>query len=375
MERKDLYYTIFENCPDGVSIHQLLCNEEGKPFDGQFLSINSSFEKLTGLSSQEVLGRGIREVFPELEPQIEPWSKVVLEGEILQVEKFFREFGRYCKVSAFPIKPERFGCIFCDLTPYKKTEEEVRQTNEDLRELIRMVLHDLRSPLLNVHGYSLKMASSLEYIWAILQETPLSREWKYKISSLLEEDLLDPVRHVANSAIHMEQLFTKLFNVSQLGKTETNPLLLDMNRLLDEIISIFQLQIQESGVKIKVNELPSCYGNPIEIKRVFSNLLNNALKYLDPSRVGRIKISGREEGDWSIYSVEDNGIGISPNHREKVFKIFQRLCPKDRPGEGLGLAIVQRIVHLHRGKVWIESEEGKGSCFFVSLPRGDRDEV
>jgi signal transduction histidine kinase len=100
---------------------------------------------------------------------------------------------------------------------------------------------------------------------------------------------------------------------------------------------------------------------------LFSNLIGNALKYLDSERSGVIKVSGRKEYDHSVYCVEDNGIGISPEHQEKIFDLFYQLAPSKSEGDGLGLSIASKIVHSHGGKIWVESGLGKRSKFFVSL--------
>jgi len=111
--------------------------------------------------------------------------------------------------------------------------------------------------------------------------------------------------------------------------------------------------------------LPSCSGDEAQIGQVFSNLLDNALKYLDPDRKGVIRISGTRQ---LVYCVEDNGIGVKMSHQNKIFEIFHRLNPGDgTAGEGLGLAIVHRILDRHGGRIWVESKPGKGSKFFVSL--------
>ena len=119
---------------------------------------------------------------------------------------------------------------------------------------------------------------------------------------------------------------------------------------------------------LKTYTLPSCAGDPSQINRVFSNLLANGLKFLDESRPGQIRIYGKSQNNKSIYCIEDNGIGIASEHQEKIFQIFYQNEPNNREGEGIGLTIVHRIIEKHNGKVWVESEPGKGSKFFVSLP-------
>jgi signal transduction histidine kinase len=115
--------------------------------------------------------------------------------------------------------------------------------------------------------------------------------------------------------------------------------------------------------------LTPCRGDEVKINQVFSNLVDNALKYLDPDRPGILRITGKEEDGRLLYCVEDNGMGIPEGHQRKIFEIFHRLHPGDTLGEGLGLTIVRKIVYRHGGRLWVESIEGKGSKFFVSLPK------
>jgi signal transduction histidine kinase len=120
---------------------------------------------------------------------------------------------------------------------------------------------------------------------------------------------------------------------------------------------------------VVLEELPGCVGDRDQIDQAFSNLLNNAVKYLHPKRKGLIKIWGRQEGSMSVYCVEDNGVGIPPEHQDRVFEIFHRVDPAGGvAGDGLGLSIVSRILDRHQGRIWLESEPGKGSKFFVALP-------
>ena len=106
----------------------------------------------------------------------------------------------------------------------------------------------------------------------------------------------------------------------------------------------------------------------MQINQVFSNLIANAINYLDPARTGKIKISGYRNSEHSVYCVEDNGVGMPQEYHKKIFEIFHRLNPKSTQGEGIGLTIVSKILERHMGKIWVESNEGEGSRFYVALP-------
>ena len=119
---------------------------------------------------------------------------------------------------------------------------------------------------------------------------------------------------------------------------------------------------------LRVGDLPPCQGDPAQLDQVFSNLLGNAIKYLDPGRPGVISVTGRADLDRCVYCVEDNGVGIDPKHQEIIFELFHRLDPHASDGEGLGLTIVRQILGRMDGEVWVESRPGVGSRFYVALP-------
>ena len=141
-----------------------------------------------------------------------------------------------------------------------------------------------------------------------------------------------------------------------------------MNAMLSGIAQAMEFQIQQAKARVRITEVPDCLGDSTQINQVFSNLLDNAIKYLDPKRTGLISVSGRIEEGRSVYIVRDNGIGIARAHQAKIFEIFHRLDPSRGTGEGLGLTIAQRILERHNGGIRVESEPGNGASFFVSLP-------
>ena len=166
----------------------------------------------------------------------------------------------------------------------------------------------------------------------------------------------------------MDSLISGLLRLSRFGASSLKIEYLDMNMMLGEIVSSLEYQSQKAGVAIEIDQVPACWGDASQINQVFSNLLDNALNYLDPLRAGVIKVFGRTEDGYTVYCIEDNGVGIAVAHQQKIFEIFHRLEPEKGKGEGLGLTIVRRILSRHKGKIWLESEAGNGSKFFVSLP-------
>ena len=142
-----------------------------------------------------------------------------------------------------------------------------------------------------------------------------------------------------------------------------------MNSLIRNIIDSMQFKIQETNASITYTNLPKCIGDYNQINQVFTNLIDNSLKYINSKKKIKIKISGNKKDKMSTFCVEDNGIGIPKNKAEKVFEIFYRFDNELNPaGEGIGLTIVKKIVEQHNGSMWVKSEEGKGSKFYVSLP-------
>ncbi len=247
---------------------------------------------------------------------------------------------------------------------------ELTYKNKEMEQIIYVTSHDLRSPLLNIQGFSKELEQSLKQMRSILNDNDIPAEVREKFADILEGDIPDALRFILASSSKMDSLLSGLLHLSRMSRVNLATEQLDMNRLISDVIATHEYKIKETKTTCQVEELPSCSGDEVQINQVFSNLLDNALKYLDSDRKGIIRISGRSDNRRTIYCLEDNGIGIEEKQQEKVFEIFHRLNPCDSViGDGLGLAIVQQILSRHGGKVWVESESGKGSKFFVQMSK------
>jgi PAS domain S-box-containing protein len=242
--------------------------------------------------------------------------------------------------------------------------------NEELQSIVYVASHDLKSPLVNIRGFSGELAAACEQIEGILHGEEAPPEIQHRLATVLDEDIPQAIGFIRAGTSKMEALLHGLLQVSRVGTAALTPRAIDMNEMMDHILAGMQFQINESGAAVIVDSLPDCIGDDCLVNQVLTNLLDNAVKYLDPDRKGRVHVSGRVEGGVSIYCVEDNGIGIAPQHLPKVFELFHRLEPTGAvPGEGLGLTITRRILDRLGGKIWVESETQKGSRFFLSLLR------
>lgn len=262
-----------------------------------------------------------------------------------------------------------------DITERKQAEEErerllreLEAKTKELEQIVYVTSHDLRSPLVNVQGFSKELEQSIKELSAALQSADIPAAVKDEVSPILDENVPEALRYIHTSTTKMDLLLSGLLRLSRLGRAALTIEKLDMTKLMSEIAGAFEFQLKEKDAGLVIDTLPPCQGDKMQINQVFSNLLDNALKYLDPNRQGVIKISGELEDGQSVYCVEDNGVGIAPDHQAKIFEIFNQLDPSTSSGEGLGLAIVQKILERHNGKIWLESEPGKGSKFFVALP-------
>ena len=195
----------------------------------------------------------------------------------------------------------------------------------------------------------------------------LPDDQREKISSAVTQDLPESLEFIRASSTRMANLVDGLLKVSRAGHSELSFGPLNVNEICKETINTLRYQINQKRIEFAVGELPETVGDRGAMEQIFANLIDNAIKYLDPTRPGRITISGWSEGDRNVFQIQDNGVGVAPSQRERIFQVFRRADSVGVPGDGLGLACVRSLVRRHSGEIWCDSEPGVGSTFTFTI--------
>lgn len=319
---------------------------KGQPVDGLLLSADgSSWQDWAAAPTNPALERTLRGS----------------TGEILDVESVASRFN--------DDQGEAVQLVIHDITLRKAAErarehltKELAEKNRELETLIYVASHDLRSPLVNIDGFSRVLEEHWSQVESSLAESPMS---SHHLSPPMAQESL---RFIRSGVARMDVLLEGLLRISRLGRAAVDTGHQDVHGQMSSLIRSLEFQLHEAGATVEVGPLPPCLGDRMMLDQVFGNVLDNALKYRDPNRLLHLSITGRVEDNTAIYRISDNGIGIAENHYSKIFEIFQRLDPENGAGQGLGLAIAQRCLTRLGGSITVKSKLGEGSVFEVSLP-------
>jgi signal transduction histidine kinase len=258
---------------------------------------------------------------------------------------------------------------------------DLREANEEIQRFAYIVSHDLRSPLVNIMGFTSELEELRNSIFrriaalghaaaaAAVPVVPVDAEPALEgEDKRLSEDFTEALGFIKSSIAKMDRLISAILNLTREGKREFDPVRIDMRELIEAVISSLAHQADEAKAEIRVAPLPDIVSDRLALEQIFSNIIDNAIKYMKPGVPGEIAIRGRTRLGFAVFEIADNGRGIDPKDHQRIFDLFRRAGTQDRPGQGIGLAHVRALVRRLGGTMSVSSELNQGSTFTITLP-------
>ncbi|APA85162.1 CHASE3 domain-containing protein [Paraburkholderia sprentiae WSM5005] len=253
-----------------------------------------------------------------------------------------------------------------------RINETLRQQTQENEMFIYSVSHDLRAPLVNLQGFSQELIRACDELRDAARDSSLAMNTRARIERIVDEDIGEALHFLQTAVLRASHIIDALLRLSRVGRVEYRRQKVDVRDIVQRVVDAMQGSIRARRARVSVGELPAVWGDPTALEQIFANLVGNAVNYLDPARAGRIEIgtTPAPPGVHSlrIFYVRDNGLGIPAIALPRLFTAFQRLHGNAAAGEGIGLALVRRMVERHGGRVWAESKERVGTTFYLSLP-------
>lgn len=335
----------------------------------RYTFVNTKALTLMGKPQDALLGRSLWEVFPDIVGTIfeREYRKVMEHRQPVSFETYYPSYDMWLEIRAHA-HVDGIAIFYNDITKHKKVEEKIRSFNHELELKVKertaelevankelesfcySVSHDLRSPLRIIHGYTSILIE--DYVKA------------------MDNEAMKLGKSILTNANKMGELIDDLLDFSRLGRKELAKRNVVMKDMVENIWQEFSRYEANRVIEFKVRELPAALADDTTIRQVWTNLVSNALKYTKHREKTVIEVGSEENADRITYYISDNGIGFDMRYYHKLFGVFQRLhAPEEFEGTGVGLAIVQRIINKHGGKIWADAKPNEGATFYFSLEK------
>jgi PAS domain S-box-containing protein len=328
--------------------------------DGTILQFIASATSAPLFPPEQFLGKTIKDVLPPVADQtLFAIERVLQSGQVHAFEYQLQQDdeNRTFEARITPLSGDTVLAMVRDVSLQKwilgereKLINELETKNAELERFTYAVSHDLKSPLITIKGF-------LGFLREDAHKGNLQR---------LDSD----IQRIDDAADKMQMLLNDLLELSRIGRLVNQPQSIDLNKMIAEVLELLHGRIHAGKINVRVEEnLPNVYGDRPRLFEVLQNLVDNAAKFIGPQPNPSIEIGqeGTTEDGAPILFVRDNGIGIDPKFKDRIFGLFDKLDPHT-DGTGIGLALAKRIIEFHGGRIWVESELGKGTSFYFTLP-------
>lgn len=368
-ESESKYRTLFTSMREAFMLIEIIFDESGKPKSWRYLDANPAWQANTGIDEKGIIGKTVHEVLPEIESYwIESFGSVAVTGSPVRLEQYNKDLKRYYLASAFPADAGQVGVLFSDITSRRNAEEEVRRLNAELEQRVQArtaelevankeleafsysVSHDLRAPLRAIDGFSNAVLKG--YL------------------DQLDERGQDYLQRIRAASQRMAKLIDDILGLSRAGRAEMHVQNVDLSAVALDVLEDLRKTQPERRLELDVKPGLVVQGDSHLLRIALDNLLGNAWKFTSGREVAKVEVGSLELDGERVYYVRDNGAGFDPTYADKLFSPFQRLhTDQEFPGTGIGLALVQRILRRHGGRIWAESAVDQGATFYFTLGR------
>ncbi len=330
-ESEAKFRSLFDNMTEGVALHEMIFDRDGRAVDYRILAVNPAFEKHTGLSSVQLQGQPASQVYDSSEaPYLEIYAQVARSGQPHSFETFFPPLQRHFHISATSPKQGHFVTVFEDITARKEMEEalyrrttelsrvvtDLEQKNAEMERFTYMISHDLKSPLVTISTF-------LGYLEKDMASADTGR---------IEKDM----QYMRGATEKMGRLLAELLEMSRIGRVVNQPVKVTFQELVEEALNAVAGPLAGRGLEVQVSdsEVTLCGDRP-RLVEIWQNLVENAVKFMGEQSAPRLEIGFQRQGDDVVFFVCDNGIGVDPRYQGKIFGIFEKLN-SSIDGTGIG---------------------------------------
>ena len=372
------FKNLFDSINDSLLLFELLYDTNNKPIDCKVIDLNPAAEKLINLNKQKAIDKKTTELKEIIKPVgIEELHQVVTTGKSYIIETFLEEIDKYVKVSTFFLEGKKFGQVIEDITERKKAEENIRKTNEKLKEALETAAaatkakseflanmsHEIRTPINGITG-----------LINILQKSQPTKD---------QEEYLNMAQI---SASHLLTVINDILDFSKIeaGKLELELIAFNLIENVEDTLKTFQIKALEKNLQLKCKIAPnvpqSVIGDPGRLRQILVNLIGNSIKFTEEGEICiDVQIHKKVSDKTCVrFVVSDTGIGIPNDKKNVIFESFSQVdssTTRKYGGSGLGLTITSRLVSIMNGNIWFESELGKGTSFYFTIDFQEVDNI